>query len=87
MDAKQMLERAASWTFKEDTHYNGGKSWFGRGLTCVQEPRLSVIVRYDRKLKTVSQAWRVDGIDHVSFDIALAKLIIDEEKNQEEDPE
>lgn len=79
MDAKEMLERAESWTFKEDTHYNGGKVFFGRGLTCVREPRLSVMVRYDRKLKTVSQIWRVDGIDHTSFNTALAKLILDEE--------
>lgn len=78
MDAKQMLDRAASWTFKEDTHYNGGKAFFGRGLTCVQEPRLTVMVRYDRKLKTVSQIWRVDGIDQTSFDTAIAKLILDE---------
>lgn len=80
MDVKEMLERAGSWTFKEDAHYNGGKSWFGRGLTCVQEPRLSVIVRYDRKLKTVSQTWRVDGIDHTDFNTAIARLILAEEE-------
>ena len=80
MNAEQMIEHASEWKFKEDMHVNGGKEFVGRRLKCVQEPRITLISRYDRKLKTVHQTWQVDGIDQVSFAVALANVMSDEEK-------
>ena len=61
-------------TVREVAHYNGGKAFFAYGYECVQHPRLTLFKRFDRKLKTVTETWRVDGADHVSLESAVAAL-------------
>lgn len=63
-----------SLTIREVTHYNGGKAFFAYGYECVQHPRLTLFKRFDRKLKTVTATWRVDGADQVSLESAVAVL-------------
>lgn len=61
-------------TVREVAHYNGGKAFFAYGYECVQHPRLTLFKRFDRKLKTVTHTWRVDGVDQVSLESAVAVL-------------
>lgn len=84
MEVEQMIDRASTWTFTEDMHINGGREFYGRRLKCVQEPRLTLMSRYNRKLNTVQQTWQVDGIDHISFAVALAKVLATEEKEADQ---
>lgn len=60
-------------TFKRDTHYNG-KEWFGHGWTCVQYPALTLIRRYWRKNRQVTEAWRFDGTEYADAASAIAAL-------------
>lgn len=78
MDVNEMLDRAESWTFTQDIQVDDEGAIAVRVLTCIQEPRISVISRYNRELEKVSQVWRVDGVDHTSVNSALARLILDE---------
>ena len=61
-------------TIREVAHYNGGKAFFAYGYECVQHPRLTLFRRFDRKLKTVTNTWRVDGADQSSLETAVAAL-------------
>ncbi|MFJ2446801.1 hypothetical protein [Pseudomonas sp. NPDC087626] len=61
-------------TIREVAHYNGGKAFFAYGYECVQHPRLTLFKRFDRKLKTVTATWRLDGVDQPSLDAAVAAL-------------
>ncbi|PYY71221.1 hypothetical protein CRX42_07335 [Pseudomonas jessenii] len=61
-------------TIREVAHYNGGKAFFAYGYECVQHPRLTLFKRFDRKLKTVTNTWRVDGADQASLEAAVATL-------------
>jgi hypothetical protein len=63
-----------SLTIREVAHYNGGKAFFAYGYECVQHPRLTLFKRFDRKLKTVTNTWRVDGADQASLEAAVAAL-------------
>ena len=64
----------SAWTMRETAHYNGGRAWFGYLYQCNQEPRLELFKRYDKKLRTGTATWRVDGVDQVSLDAAKAVL-------------
>ena len=63
-----------SLTIREVAHYNGGKAFFAYGYEFVQHPRLTLFKRFDRKLKTVTNSWRVDGADQASLEAAVAAL-------------
>lgn len=63
------------WTMREVAHYNGGAAWFGYLYQCVQEPRLVLFKRYDKKTRTATATWRVDGNDQVNLDAAKAALL------------
>ena len=61
-------------TIRKVAHSNGGKAFFAYGYECVQHPRLTLFKRFDRKLKTVTATWRLDGVDQPSLDAAVAAL-------------
>ena len=63
-----------SLTMRETAHYNGGKVFFAYGYTCVQQPRLTLLKRYDRKTKQVTATWRVDAVDQPSLESAIQVL-------------
>lgn len=75
MNIEQMIDHASAWTFTEDTLLIGGLESSGRRLRCVQEPRITLISRYNHRLNTVHQTWRVDGVDQISFAVALARVM------------
>jgi len=77
MSGMQMIDRAKSWTFRQDSQTDDGVI-ITRVLACNQEPRISVVSRYERGLEKVLQVWRVDGVEHISFNAALARLMLDE---------
>ena len=74
MSNEEMIERARAWTVHETAHINGGKAFFAYRYRCDQEPRLTLFKRYDRKLRTVSHTWQVDGVDQISFEVAVLAL-------------
>ena len=61
-------------TIREVAHYNGGKAFFAYGYECIQHPRLTLFRRFDKKPKTVTNTWRVDGADQASLEAAVAAL-------------
>jgi hypothetical protein len=61
-------------TIREVAHYNGGKAFFAYGYECVQYPRLTLFKRFDKKLRTVTATWRVDGVDQASLEEAVEVL-------------
>lgn len=63
-----------SLAFKETTHYNGGKAWFGYDHRCVQLPSLTVHNHCDKKTRRCTQTWRVDGVDQPNLAAALVLL-------------
>lgn len=78
MDAKEMLDAVDGWTFQHEVRFIGGL--VVRRLICDQEPRVSVVSRFNEVSTTARQIWQVDGIDYLSFDLAIAKLILDHSK-------
>ncbi|MCO5071100.1 MAG: hypothetical protein M9944_07830 [Rhizobiaceae bacterium] len=65
---------AKSWHLKEAAHYNGGAAFFAYLHRCVEQPRLSRFDRYDRKTKSVTSTWKVDGADRLSLRDAIDAL-------------
>lgn len=78
MDAKEMLDLAEDWTFQHEVRLVGDLTV--RRLICDQEPRVSVVSRFNEVSKKIKQIWQVDGIDYLSFDLAIAKLILEHNK-------
>ncbi len=73
--AEKMTEAAAkNWHMREAAHYNGGKVFFAYLHRCVEQPRLARFDRYDRKTKSVTSTWRVDGADRASLSDAVLAL-------------
>ena len=65
---------AKSWHMEEAAHYNGGAAFFAYLHRCVEQPRLSRFDRYDRKTKSVTSTWKVDGADRLSLNDAIDAL-------------
>ena len=65
---------AKNWRMVEAAHYNGGKVFFAYLHRCVEQPRLSRYDRYERKTRSVTSTWRVDGADRPSFSDAIEAL-------------
>ena len=62
------------WTLRETAHLNGGSAWFGYEHTCVQHPRLKRHTRCDKKLRTCSHTWSVDGVMFETLEAAVTAL-------------
>ena len=73
-DNGTLLEKSKNWHIKEVAHLNGGKVFFGYIHQCVEQPRLERFDRYDRKTRSVTSTWRVDGNDMASFEDAISAL-------------
>lgn len=74
MSITDSYPKQASWTLRETTHFNGGQKFFAYEYTCVEEPRLTRYDHYDKKLRSSTSTWRVDGVDQLSFADAMATL-------------
>lgn len=74
MNTRLALEDAKSWRMAEAVHYNGGKVFFAYLYRCVEQPRLSRYDYYERKTRSVTSTWRVDGRDQPSFEAAIEAL-------------
>lgn len=61
-------------TMRETIHLNGGSAWFGYVFVCNEHPRLQRVDKYDRKTKSTTIKYQVDGEDVASLDEAAQKL-------------
>ncbi len=61
-------------TFQQDAHYNGGKAFFAYGYSCVQYPRITLFRRYDKKIRQVSDHWRLYGFEVASLQVAYEAM-------------
>jgi hypothetical protein len=55
-------------------HLNGGAKFFGYIHRCVEHPRLTRRDIYDKKDKSVTSTWRVDGEDVADLAAAVERL-------------
>lgn len=76
MNEKLTLESAANWHVRQHAHLNGGAKFFGYIMRCVEQPRLSRFDRYDKKTRTSTSKWRVDGVEVADLGAAIAALNI-----------
>ena len=74
MSTKYSIADTKDWHVREAAHYNGGRVFFAYLYRCVEQPRLSRYVRCDRKTKTCTTTWRVDGADQPSLEAAIEAL-------------
>lgn len=63
-----------SWHLREEAHYNGGEAFFAYSHRCIEQPRLVRYDRYERKGRSVTSTWKVDGIDQPSLAAAVEAL-------------
>ena len=70
----ELPARMQGWTMRESKHINGGKKFFAYEFQCDQEPRLTRYDHYDRKTRSVTSTWRVDGIDQADMQSAINTL-------------
>lgn len=61
-------------TMREESHFNGGKEWFGYRFRCVQHPRLSRFDKYIRPIRGVKSTFEVDGEEVASLEAAAELL-------------
>lgn len=73
-----------SWHLREEAHYNGGEVFFAYSHRCIEQPRLVRHDRYERKDRSVTSTWKVDGIDHPSLASAVEALNTPPEFDAEE---
>lgn len=69
--------KRAELTIREWAHINGGRAFFAYEYRCDQEPRLTRFDRYDKKTRSVTSTWRVDGVDQPDLNAALQTLGIE----------
>ena len=62
------------WHLREEAHHNGGEAFFAYSHRCIEQPRLVRYDRYERKGRSVTSTWRVDGVDHPSLASAVEAL-------------
>lgn len=67
----------ANWHLRQTAHLDGprGKNgWFGDIHQCIEQPRLSRIVKYFRKDRSHTVTWRIDRHDAADLQEAVATL-------------
>lgn len=79
MNAREMIERANRLEFNQELVFSGGDKFEFRFFRCKQDPRLTVLHRYDCKLETVTQTWQVDGVDHANSKSAFGALVVSDD--------
>jgi hypothetical protein len=68
------LEASKTWHMTQVAHINGGPKWFGYKYMCVEQPRLYRLDRYERKARSVTSTFSVDGKDCANLTEAIAAL-------------
>lgn len=74
MSSEDQASALAALTFQQDAHYNGGKTFFAYGYTCVQHPPITLFRRYDKKTRQVTDHWRLYGFEVASLQVAYAAM-------------